>query len=189
MSQIAQLCDKIAGHLTKVGSPIADLLHPGVSEAQIQRIETTLPFTFPISIVEMYKWRNGTDRTLGSESFPWWTFDQIDLSVESYHELTRSIPDDSWNDHWFPMFSTSDVSCYGIQCSDENAIDGPIVHFEYLTGTNDEFVNLEAMLRTILIAYETHVIFMSEDSDIDVDDIGFAEIARNLNPGIKRWEA
>lgn len=188
MAFIAQLCDDIVAELTAIGSPIATMLLPGLPEADIRKEELHLPFVFPTSLIEMYKWRNGTDSQFetGTSFFPWWTFDGLPESVERYKELAAP-QDEHWDAKWFPIFSSSDVSTYGICCQDTPADDGEIVHFEYLTGSRVEFVSLEAMLQTILEAYKGGVIFLGSDNEIDVDDEAFAAIARQHNPGVKRW--
>ena len=51
MSTIADLCEKIVGQLTAMGSPVANFLHPGLSNQDIQGVQASLPFVFPISVV------------------------------------------------------------------------------------------------------------------------------------------
>jgi hypothetical protein len=185
MSTIADLCEKIVGQLTAMGSPVANFLHPGLSNQDIQGVQASLPFVFPISVVEMYKWRNGTALVPGSTFFPWWVFDTIAESVERYNVLSAPR-DELWNDHWFPIFSASDVSSIGICCKNSPKEDGEIYCFEYSLGTQIEFITLEAMLRTILAAYETGAIFLTSGG-LEQDDDAFARLARQFNPGIQRW--
>ena len=201
MSQIADLCDQIVERLSALGSPIAKLLQPGITESLIQEIQASLPFVFPDAAVEMYKWRNGTEPVEGSTLFPGWGFDTIAESVERYKIL--ATPNDGiWNDHWFPLFSSSDISSIGIVCDDQPSADGEIVTYEYMLGDEVEFESLEAMLKTVLKAFDTGVYYLDDQGLLEVgestyDDQGrlinvdmskFNEIARHFNPGLKRYE-
>jgi hypothetical protein len=188
MAQISDLCDRIIAKLSALGSPIVSLLQPGLSDQQIQQALASSQFALPEALVAMYKWKNGTQIAVGATFFPWWTFDTISESVERYKVL--SAPNDGlWNDRLFPVFSASDVSSIGILCADVPAADGAIYCFEYTLGTEPEYDSLEAMLRTILDAYENNVIFMNNDGNLDYDESRYAEIARQNNPQTKRWSA
>jgi hypothetical protein len=185
--EIARICDDIVGQLTRIGSPIAQFLRPGLSEKQIKDVERTLPFAFPNSIAEMYKWRNGTELVEKTSFFPWWQFDTIEESAGRY-EVLCAPRNELWNDHWFPIFSASDISSIGICCDNVAVEDGRIVRYEYTIGTGMEFGSLEAMLQTILEGYQSGAIFMGTDGTIDIEDVEFAEIAKKHNPEIKCWE-
>lgn len=134
----------------------------------------------------MYKWHNGTELVAGTTFFPWWVFDTITESVERYKVLVAP-GNDLWKDKWFPFLSSSDISSIGISCGDTLREDGEIVCFEYAVGTRIEFASLEAMLRTILAAYEAKAIFLASDGELERDDEAFRDIARRFNPGISHW--
>lgn len=189
MSLITQTCERIVAKLTALGSPIAELLEPGLTDQDLQAIETTLPFVFPDSVREMYKWHNGTPLVDGTTFFPYWGFDTIAESLGRYKVLAAPDPDRTWwTDRWFPIFSASDISSVGIVCGDSAQKDGEIVRFEYMLGTEVAHDSLEAMLQTILEAYESGIIFADEELELDYDGKAFARIALKYSPGVKMWE-
>lgn len=186
MSVIPALCEEIVDCLTAIGSPIGDFLQPGLTDQQILRVQSRLPFQFPTAIMDMYKWHNGTKSEKGTTFFPWWGFLPLSDAYDRYRML--STPNDGhWPSHWFPIFSASDISSIGVSCIDTQAEDCEIVCYEYTAGAQTEFSSLEGMLRTILEAYKAGVIFMGGDGELDQNDDGFAEIARRMNPEVKRW--
>ena len=77
----------------------------------------------------------------------------------------------------------------GYMATPVTVVDGEVVSYEYMLGSQVEYVSLEAMLRTIATAYQAGVIFMGEDNDIDYEEKAYARIARRFNPGIKAWAA
>jgi hypothetical protein len=187
MSRIVTLCDGIVSQLTAKGSPIAQLLKPGLALSELHELEGGLPFVLPSSCVEMYTWHNGTELVSGSTFFPWWVFDAITESVDRYRILATG-EDDVWDSTWFPLFSASDISSIGIACESSRTPDGPIHRFEYLCGSFQEYLSLETMLETILVACERGIIFWDEkERELDQDDEGFARVASGLNPGLDRW--
>jgi hypothetical protein len=194
MATIRYLCDRILGYLEVLGYPISTFLQPGLSEQDIERVQRSLPFVFPGSILELYKWRNGTalvPRTFpGKCFFPGWCFDTITESLERYKVLSTPIPCDVelWRISWFPIFSASDISSIGICCSPSaQAQDGEVMCYEYTVGTRVAYCSLHSMLETVLAAYESGVIVVGNDGELDFDAKAFVDIARRLNPGVKRW--
>src|SRR5882724_10424575 len=81
VSIIRELCEQIVRHLDAIGFPLSKFLLPGFSDEEIRKVQATLPFVFPSSLVEMYKWHNGTELVAGTCFFPWWTFDKITESM------------------------------------------------------------------------------------------------------------
>jgi cell wall assembly regulator SMI1 len=187
MPSVSDYCDGIVAQLTALGSCIEQLLQPGASAKRIREAEGMFSFAFPTSLVEMYKWRNGTRLVEGSAFFPWWVFDSLEESLGRYETFKNASDEKTWKANWFPVFSASDVSSIGIVCSPSRAADAEIVWFEYTLGTEVAFVSLEAMLVTISRAYQVGAIFMTDSGEIDLNDSAFAKIARKHNPGVTRW--
>lgn len=193
---IHELCEQIVEQLTSIGYPISEYLLPGLSEAEIQRVEAKLPFMFPHSLIDMYKWHNGTpivggDVAAGRWFFPGWSFDTLDESSTRYTVLSTPTECEVvlWRANWFPVFSGSDISSYGICCDKIRREDGEMVHLEYTAGiaTPVEYVSLEALLKTLLAAYKERVIFIGIDGELDYDRGAYSEIWKQVNPGLTRF--
>ena len=202
-SQIESLCNEILTHLTALGRPVVSLLQPGLAESDIDCLVGGLPFVLPLSVVDMYKWRNGTRNAVGMDFFPGYGFVPLSQAVEYYHALIGSS---TWTDHWFPVFRSGGADFFAVCCSDSASEDGQVVHDLNEIGAEAEFVSLEAMLRTLLRAYETEVYYVDEDGGLTfgvetyfqdgpfkgslehVDTSRFKEVARKFNPGLKCWQ-
>ncbi len=189
MKDISKLCEKIVAHLTAMGSPIDELLHPGIQGKEMQNVAQSLPFVFPASVSEMYQWHNGTELVAGSVFFPWWTFDTVIESLERYRILSAADPNKKiWANNWFPFLSGSDISSIGIACGTSARKDAEIIWFEYTVGVQTGFLSLEIMLKTLIASYESGAFFMGIDGEIDCNTREFSKIARRFNPGVRLWD-
>jgi hypothetical protein len=214
MATIASLCTGIVNHLARLGIPTADNLLPGASEEKIRELTAGLPFALPRSVVELYKWSEGVPVAHGTCNvfFPGFGMDSFQYMVETYHELSAApdFPRFRCGDvQWFPIFRSGGTDFYGVRCKNIATPDGEIVyddnegpHRDCVTPPPVEFSSLEAMLQTLLRAYETGVYYLddhgqlqvgvftyNEQGDIlDIDMSKFNEMARQFNPGLTRWE-
>jgi len=87
------------------------------------------------------------------------------------------------NRRWFPVFQSSSTDFFGVCCGN-----GEVMHDDNELGTGVEFVSLEAMLRTLLRGYGTDVYFVNDQGRLRVNRAAFKELARHLDPGLKRWQ-
>jgi hypothetical protein len=214
MSNIPSLCDEILKHLTALGRKTANSLLPGLPESKIGPLTAGLPFVLPYSVVELYKWSEGLrpQSGVGNEFFPGFGMDSLSKMIEIYNELSHA-PDfpcfRCGDTQWFPIFRSGGTDFYGVRCRDVATVDGEVVyddnegeHRDCVTPPPVEFISLEAMLKTLLRAYETGVYYVNEQGQLavgvcsyneqgqlaDVDLSKFEEVARQFNPGLKRWE-
>ncbi len=199
-THIADLCDQIVSRLHALGRPTDDLFLAGLTSEEICEATVIFPFMLPDSVLALYEWRNGTIRSgRDSDFFPGWRFVSLTEAMERYSVLYDPI-DNLWSDRWFPLFSSPDISTYGVACKDVSRDDGEVVAYEYTLGADVEFESLEAMLETILKAYETGVYYLDEKGQLEVgeptyDDQGhlvgvdmsrFNDIAKRFNPHLDR---
>jgi hypothetical protein len=214
MSNISSLCDAIVTNLTRLGIPAAEDLLPGASEERIREFTAGLPFVLPRSVIELYKWSEGS--TVGTELFPGFGMESLPLMIDMYNELSNAsdFPRFRCGDiRWFPIFRSSGTDFYGVRCRDLVTDDGEVVnddnegeHRDCITPPRVEFISLEAMFQTLLRAYETGVYYVDETGSLtygvatyfddgpfkgslkDVDISRFKEVARQFNPGLSCWE-
>ena len=218
MSTIASLCRKIVENLTRLGIHTADDLLPGASEQRIQELSSELPFPLPRSLVDLYKWSEGVPVEYGkcSAFFPGYGFESFQYMIETYRDLSNASEFPRFRSGdlcWFPVFRSSGTDYYGISCTDAIADDAEIVnddnegaHRDGVTPPRVEFNSLEAMLKTLLRAYELGVYYVDDEGVLacgamtyfddgpykgslkEVDISRFKEIARQLNPGLECWD-
>ena len=214
MSLIASLCRQIVAHLTRLGIPTAQDLLPGIPDDRIRELTQRLPFVLPQSVIDLYRWSEGVpvSHETCNTFFPGYGFDSFQYMVETYHELSTAsdFPRFHCGDmQWFPIFRSGGTDYYGVCCGDTTRVDGNIVyddnegpHRDCVTQPPIEFVSLEAMLKTLLCAFETGVYYINGQGQlavgvcsyndqgqlVDVDLSRFNEVARRFNPGLKRYE-
>lgn len=214
MSSIPSLCDEILKHLTALGRQTARSMLPGLTEPEIRHWTAHLPFVLPDSVVELYKWSAGLRPRsgVGNEFFPGFGMDSLPEMIGMYDELSGA-PDfprfHCGEMHWFPIFRSGGTDFYGVRCAKSVRVDGEVVyddnegeHRDGITPPPLEFIGLEAMLKTLLRAYETGVYYVNDRGQlkvgtasynkegqlIDVDMSRFKEVARQFNPTLTRWE-
>jgi hypothetical protein len=217
MSQIAQLGGEILKQLTVLGRKTADFMLPGLSEGQIRQKTAELPFRLPHSAVELYMWSEGLDPKagLGTEFFPGYGMDSLTDMLGSYNTLSKAPEYPRFHAgklRWFPLFRSGGTDFYGILWGKKETADGQIVyddnegsHRDNLTPPVTKFNSLEAMLKSLLRAYQTGVYHIEEGRLVggtpiyydsgerkgqrkSTDYSRFRAIARELNPGLKAWQ-
>ena len=208
MSKIVSLCDEILKNLTRLGIPTAGTMLSGLSEDKIRQCSAGLPFVLPDSVIALYQWSEGS--RVGGEFFPGFWMESLSDMIRIHDELSNH-PDfrrfRCGDIRWFPIFRSSGADFYGVRCQNVRTLDGEIFsddnegeHRLGMIPPPVEFVSLEAMLQTLLCAYDTGVYFVNNEGDLDVgectcDEQGnlvsvdmskFNEVARQFNPGLKR---
>lgn len=212
MSEVASLCTAILRQLDRLEWSTSKNMLPGLSKQRIQELTAGLPFKLPASLIELYEWSEGVspESGEGNEFIPGYGIDTLSEMVETYRELSA---DDEYprfhasGQFWFPFLRSGGTDYYAVDCADIEAEDAAVVfddnegpHRSPPARPETAFVSLEAMLRTVLRAYERGAYFVEDgrlevglatfDKNgrlVDVDMSQFDEIARAENPGVSRY--
>jgi hypothetical protein len=218
MSNISSLCDEIMKRLTALGRMTASSMLPGLPETKIRQLTAGLPCMLPHSVIELYRWSEGLrpQSGIGNEFLPGFGMDSLPEMIGLYNELSNApeFPRFRCGDmRWFPIFRSGGTDFYGVRCSHVATVDGEVIfddnegeHRDCVKPPPVEFISLEAMLQTLLSAYETGVYYVDENGRLtvgsktffddgplkgnlmDIDLSRFNEVARHFNPGLDCWK-
>jgi hypothetical protein len=147
----------------------------------------------PRSVIELYKWSEGLQPSagIGTDFFPGFGMDSLPEMIATYQELSNATDFPRFGDgdkQWFPILRSGSTDFYGVCCANKPVPDGEVMDDDNELGAVVGFVSVEAMLRTLLRSYETGVYFVNEKGYLGVSRARFKEVARQFNPGVKRWE-
>lgn len=188
METIAQLLNEIEKSLQQLDHPCVDHLNPGISSQQIQELFEEIPLQPNQDLRTLYTWRNGSkdseEITLGELAFfPGFYLMSLEESIQTYQELRKTS---TWNQCWFPIFSSGGGDFYAM-ILDPEAQGQRLGFYVYEEEPQVEYQSLESMLTTLKNCYEQGIIFRNEQGYLDMYYRKYAEIAHEINPEVKIW--
>ncbi|HTX79225.1 MAG TPA: SMI1/KNR4 family protein [Longilinea sp.] len=189
MEELTQYLNQILDWHTKLGSPLAKYLLPGLSKSEIRKKVAALPFAMPDEFIELYTWRNGTPaRDPNWVSFiEYHRFLSLDEALDVF-QMTYPITKQFYEKtDWIMTFEDGSGDGYGISAVEEVNPITPIVFLFEGEGVNVVSESLTQMMRTMVASFEAGVFKMGKDGDLETDFIGLGEIAHKLNPDIYFW--
>lgn len=186
--EFAQLLSRLEGqlerhHRTRLIHALQRGLEPGATRVELGKID--LPSSETLEA--LYSWRDGTGTTgvLLDEIqlFPGFYMLSLGDAVANYQAF---VSDTRWDSTWFPLFANGGGDFYFIESG--GVAGGAIRHFRVeQTDHPREFGSLPSMMRTVLAAYVSGVIFVDSSGFLEMDDEKFASLASDLNPEIAWW--
>jgi len=190
-ARLIRALDACVAHLTRLRSPVVSLLQPGLTAAEIARIEGTLSFQLTEELRTVYKWRNGTRAQEGDALETLWFYPGFYLaSLEEASEIyleRKQAP--QWRKGWFPLLEDGAGDSFVVPCK-KTALDrAPAIGF--IHGEPDqpvEYLDVTTMFETFADCFAQGAFFLDEDGALDFDEDAQRRIARQHNPGVTAWQ-
>lgn len=163
-------------------------LRPGLDAERTRSLlgEVGLPRSGPVEA--LYGWRDGTntDRVGALDDihfFPGFYFLSLEDAVANYRVF---VADERWTPGWLPVFANGGGDFYVTDLSGE--LSGSVRHFRIEESEHPvEFSTIGNMLLTIAAGFKRGVFFVDADGYLEMDDLAFASVAAELNPGVPWW--
>lgn len=189
--RLIRALDEIIVHLNRLNRPVVKLLQPGLSVAELARLEAALPFALTEELRAVYRWRNGTLANEGDELedlwfFPGYCFPSLQEAWESYE---GKLDDRNWRTGWWPLFEDGAGDFCVVPCTKKEADRASVIGF--LHGEPEmpnEYLDVTTMIETLADCYAQGVFFLGADGSFEMDDDRHELIARRHNPGLDVWE-
>jgi cell wall assembly regulator SMI1 len=189
--RLIRALDQVVAHLTRLNRPVVKLLQPGLSAAEVARVEATLPFALTEELRAVYRWRNGTLANEGDELedlwfFPGYYLPSLQEARESYE---GKLDDRNWRKGWWPLFEDGAGDFSVVPCKKKAADRAPVIGF--LHGEPEmpiEYLDVTTMIETLADCYAQGVFFLGADGSFEMDDDRHELIARRHNPGVDAWQ-
>jgi hypothetical protein len=85
-----------------------------------------------------------------------------------------------------PLFANGGGDFYVTDVSGEPA--GVVRHFRIEESEHPvEFLTIGSMLATVAAGFERAIFFVDADGYLEMDDLAYADLAAQLNPGVPWW--
>jgi len=189
MEELTQYLNQILGWHTKLGSPRAKCLSPGLSVDEIRKKIAVLPFKMSDEFVELYAWRDGTP----VHDPNWVSFIEYHRFLPSdealnIFQVTYAVTKQFYEiTDWVLTFEDGSGDGYGISAIKGSSSVAPVVFLFEGEGVNIVFESLTQMMRTMAASFESDVFTLGEDGDLKTDFIRLGEVAQKMNPNIHYW--
>lgn len=169
-------------------SALLNALRPGLTADRTRSLlgESGLPSSGQVEA--LYAWRDGT-KTAGVgtlddiQLFPGFYLLSLEDAVANYRTF---VADHRWAPGWLPIFANGGGDFYVTDLSGE--MSGVMRHFRIEETEHPvEFRTISNMLTTIAAGYERRIFFIDDNGYLEMDDLAFASMAAELNPGVPWW--
>ncbi len=180
--RLRETLDRLERILTKIDAPVVELLRPP-TEIPATVPGVAGPIDLDQSIVELYRWHDGTNDIGGSDNqlMPGlWSFPPFETSRESQvgllDELTYSGTLEYWRESWFPVLNAG-LSFVAVDCDD-----GTVWSSSIAGGTTvPTATSLRAFFDKVLLAFEANS-FRLVDGDIvsESEDVETLEFLKDV---------
>ncbi|MEM0939852.1 MAG: SMI1/KNR4 family protein [Bacteroidota bacterium] len=188
--KIVQFAECVYQWLNDHKRPVVPLLQKGLELSEVMNFTDELNITLTNELVELYKWRNGTDKSDGYilgdvDFFPGYHFLPLEHSVAYYKSF---INDRRWSKNWFPVFANGGGDFFIINCTDKFKESSEVIGFMRDFDDHEvEYLSLERMLQTFCECYTKGAFYLNGNGDIESKVEEEAIISNKLNPGLDRW--
>ncbi len=183
--------DQVVAHLTRLGRSVVSQLQPGLSAAEVARVEASLPFQLTEEVRAVYRWRNGIaldqNKVLGDQwFFPGFYLPSLEHARERFEGRKRAA---QWRRGWYPLFEDGAGDFYIVPCKKKPLERAPVIGFIHGEPEQPiEYLDVTTMIETLADCYAQGAFFVNDAGILDVDDDAQERIARQHNPGVDVWE-
>jgi SMI1 / KNR4 family (SUKH-1) len=200
MSLLIDSLERLMVYMNQYMPDHANSFLPGLPEAQIQEMVERLGLPCPQEIIDLYQWRNGTQRQFEFIGYPpEFCFTPLEEIVEIYEEYrsTEALA-------VFDTISPYDATINSLAALDihENQKLLPFLWhqgdiYTVVASTNESYVlydhvedgeprlifdNLTSMMQTLSVCYEEQVYYLSDEGSIEINNLEFSHIFQRYNP-------
>lgn len=185
MDELRALLGRVYEQVARLELPVAGLLRPGRSEAEIAERAKTLPFKLPREVFTLYQWRDGVpanhyDSALFPGPLAGWMFNALDDALVRYQEQIDIAQDAAgvdgdwraiWDPRWFPVFDNVVPQSLCVLGQEYESATAPILLVDVESGGDDEqYTSLTHLLRVVVECYERGGFRLSADGMLEVDE-------------------
>ncbi|WP_291913296.1 SMI1/KNR4 family protein [Chitinophaga sp. CB10] len=189
-----QALDQITSYLLKYDAYVLEILQPGISEAEIKTQIDKIGINLPLSVYDLYKWRNGI-RDIYENNFSRQIFFDFGIffSLESAIDLYKSdsIENKYWSRSYFPVFTNGGGDFLLLNIDELSGEWGMIYLFSPAINLSIDPVSIydsiEAMVDSILLCYNKGAYFF-ENRELLIDTNLEFEICEQRNPRSLYWK-
>lgn len=162
-------------------------LRPGLSPDEVGRLLKAAGLPIDAPVEALYAWRDGTQTagvTLDDiHVFPGFYLLCLEDAIANYRAF---VGDPRWNPGWLPLFANGGGDFYLVDLGGQPS--GSVRHFRIEEVEHPvEFRSLPDMASTLAAAFERRIFFVDPDGYLEMDDLRFAALAAELNPGVPWW--
>lgn len=162
-------------------------LRPGLGPDEVRRLLKAEGLPIEVPVEALYAWRDGTQTagvTLDDiHLFPGFYLLSLEDAIANYRAF---VADPRWGSGWLPLFANGGGDFYVVDLGGQPS--GSIRHFRIEEREHPvEFRSLPDMTSTLAAAFERGLFFVDPDGYLEVDDLRFASLAAELNPGVAWW--
>jgi hypothetical protein len=184
----AALLNLLERELNRFGrESVISRLRPGLDPDDVrERVEKAGLKSSPY-FEALYAWRDGvdtTEATIGEiDLIPGCYLLSLDDALTNYRAFRGSS---RWNRHWLPFLADGGGDFYVVEASSE--AEGAVRHFRIDESEHPvEFSSVSSMIVVVLAAYRRGAYFLDENGYLEMHDELFADLARELDPGVPWW--
>ncbi|MFF1876612.1 SMI1/KNR4 family protein [Leifsonia sp. NPDC058230] len=188
MTELLETLSRIEAGLERLGrKPLLRLMKPGLNLDEIRGQPVAAGLGRSVLFEELHSWRDGTLTTGVTlddiQMFPGFYLLSLEEAIANYRAFTA---DSRWDRGWLPLFANGGGDFYVVDFEPRSM--GEIRHFRIEESENPvEFRSLSNMMETLAAAFDRGVFYVDPDRYLEMDDLRFAALARELNPDIAWW--
>ncbi|NQE34274.1 HEAT repeat domain-containing protein [Microcoleus asticus] len=172
LTSLNQALHRILKWLEEHKPEAISLLQPGLSNNEIEELVKDLSIQFPQELYDLYKWKNGSEDSLGIANaayiFEYFSFYPLETAIEQYRSklnFNKQWRNNIYSSSWMELFF-----CYIPEVGGYVLVDGSQeisqVIFAYHKDADDitkKYTNLTSMITTIAECYETGAYSITKD--------------------------
>ena len=169
-------------------SALLEALRPGIGADRVRSLLGDVGLPVSSQVEELYAWHDGTETAVADSLddihlFPGFYFLSLEDAVANYRAF---VADPRWSPGWLPIFANGGGDFYVTDVSGELA--GVVRHFRIEESEHPvEFRTIGSMLTTIAAGFERAIFFVDGNGYLEMDDLAYAGVAAQLNPGVPWW--
>ncbi len=188
-SEISSALVEIEAALERLGRRVLlDALRVGIDADRVRALLAACGLTSVRDVEALYAWHDGTETT-GVASvddihlFPGFYLLSLEDAVANYRAF---VEDPRWAQGWLPLFANGGGDFYVVELSGGGQ--GAVRHFRIEEVEHPiEFSSLADMIDTLAVGFDRRVFFVDSGGYLEMDDLAFAALAAELNPGVSWW--
>jgi len=187
MTDLTEALSLIETGLERLGrSALLRALRPGLRRDEVDRLLKAAGMPIGSAVEALYGWRDGTQTagvTLDDiQMFPGFYLLSVEDAITNYRAF---VVDPRWSPGWLPLFANGGGDFYLVDMGEPSEV---VRHFRIEEAEHPiEFRSLAGMVDTLAAAFDRGVFFVDGDGYLEMDDLRFASVAAELNPGVSWW--
>lgn len=182
MSALVEVLDRYLSLLVAMGFRVDKYLEKGKKIDEIEILFSVNCIPISETLVELFNWRNGTpyaeNLLIDAIQFiPGYQLLSLEEAILIYKMGTEV---NGFDKRFFPILSDN---CGGYFCLSNEEI------FDCVNGYEPalNYRSLRKMFETHITAIEHNLIFIEKGRYLEMDDLGFGDLAKTMNPDVAFW--